>query len=144
VTIHDDAAAFAELFPAIYLRFHRRDGKESALPAASHAVMHHLSLTGPLTVGEMAQHLERAQSVVSEIVDHLEEKKLLERMRDPRDKRRTLVWLTDDGLARLSREREVLERELLEASMKHMTAAERTALINGMRALVRANEKEKP
>lgn len=49
----------------------------------------HLAVSGPLTVGEAAGHLNRAQSVVSEIVDGLERKALLERERDPADRRRT-------------------------------------------------------
>jgi len=60
-------------------------------------VLHHLSLTGPLTVTEAARHLGRAQSVMSEMIDHLEAKGFLARHRDTRDKRRTLVWLTAAG-----------------------------------------------
>lgn len=136
----DAARAFGELFPAVYLRFHRRDPKASELTLASRAVLQHLSLTGPLTVGEMARHLERAQSVVSEIVDHLERDGLLERMRDERDKRRTLVWLTPYGLDLLARDREVLSRSLLEAAMPALDPSERRGLLDGMRALVRAAE----
>src|SRR5512138_1404871 len=109
----DEARQFGELFPAVYLRFHRRDGKRRELPGASRAVLLHLTLSGPLTIGEMAKHLSRAQSVVSEIVDHLERDGLLERMRDPKDRRRTLVWLSERGLDLLDREREVLSSELL-------------------------------
>src|SRR5437899_12193219 len=86
----DDAQQFGELFPAIYLRFHRRDGKKRELPSASRSVLHHLTLTGPLTIGEMATHFDRAQSVVSEMVKHLERDGVVERMRDPKDKRRSL------------------------------------------------------
>jgi DNA-binding MarR family transcriptional regulator len=42
------------------------------LPNASLAVLEHLAHAGPFTVGEAAAHLSRAQSVVSEIVSHLE------------------------------------------------------------------------
>lgn len=135
-----DAQRFGELFPAVYLRFHRRDGKRRELPGASRAVLQHLTLTGPLSVGELAKHLSRAQSVVSEIVEHLERDGWLERMRDPADKRRALVWLSEAGLAELSREREVLSRELVAQAMARMTAAERRALLRGMTALVRAHE----
>ena len=54
-------------------------------------------MAGPLTIGEAALHLERAQSVVSEIVSHLVQQGLLERESDPADRRRTLVWLTPAG-----------------------------------------------
>src|SRR5215471_4373693 len=134
-----DAAAFAELFPAVYLRFHRRDPKGDALPTASRAVLQHLSTAGPLTVGEMARHLDRAQSVVSEVVDHLVRDGLLERMPDARDRRRALVWLTEQALTYLDRDRDVLSRELLARAMARMTPAARAALLRGMHALVRAD-----
>jgi DNA-binding MarR family transcriptional regulator len=137
-----DAKQFGELFPAVYLRFHRRDGKQRELPSASRAVLHHLTLTGPLTIGEMAKHLERAQSVVSEIVEHLERDGLLERVRDPEDKRRTLVWLSDQGLGLLDREREVLSSELLARAMARMSPADRRALLRGMHALLAADRGE--
>jgi DNA-binding MarR family transcriptional regulator len=133
------AETFGELFAQVYLRFHRRDGKRAELPSASRAVLQHLSVTGPLTVGEMGQHLDRAQSVVSEIVDHLERDGLLERIRDPRDRRRTLVWLTEAGLAYLAHDREVLSRELLERAMARMTAERRDALLEAVRDLLRAD-----
>lgn len=66
------AERFAELFRGVYLTFHRRDGPRSQLANASRAVLEHLAMAGPLTVGEAAGHLDRAQSVVSEIVTHLE------------------------------------------------------------------------
>ena len=82
-TCPEDAERYAALFRALYLTYHRRDGPRSDLPGASRAVLVHLAVTGPLTVGEAAPHLGRAQSVVSEIVDGLARKGLLERERDP-------------------------------------------------------------
>jgi DNA-binding MarR family transcriptional regulator len=139
-----DAREFGELFPAVYLRFHRRDGKGRQLPGASRAVLQHLTLTGPLTVGELAKHLSRAQSVVSEIVDHLERDGLLERARDPADRRRALVWLGARGVDLLAREREVLSTALVARAMTRMKPSERAALLRGMKALVGADRKETP
>jgi DNA-binding MarR family transcriptional regulator len=69
----DEAAAFCALFPALYLRFCRqRDDGETRLTRQMDGVLHHLAMSGPLTVGEMACHFARAQSVVSEIVDGME------------------------------------------------------------------------
>ena len=136
----DDARAFGELFQAVYLRFHRRDGKRSELPGASRSVLQHLAGAGPLTIGELAAHLDRAQSVASEIVDHLERDGLLERIRDPRDRRRTLVWLTDAGNATLARDREVLSSELLAAALARLTKSERAGLIAGMTALIKGSQ----
>lgn len=136
--LHRQAERFAGLFRAVYLTFHRRDGPRNELHGASRAVLHHLALSGPLTVGEAAVHLNRAQSVVSEIVDGLQRKDLLERERDPNDRRRTLVWLTPAGQRALRRDGEVLGVDALAAALARMSAADREALIIGAAALLAA------
>jgi DNA-binding MarR family transcriptional regulator len=135
----DDAAEFCALFPAVYLRFCRRHERhEKRLTPQMDAVLRHLVMSGPLTIGEMARHFARAQSVVSEVVDGMEKKGLLERMRDERDKRRVLVWLTDDARALLARRSEVLDPDRVALAMRRLTSEDREALVRGMRALVRA------
>jgi DNA-binding MarR family transcriptional regulator len=130
------AERFAELFRAVYLTFHRRDGPRGQLPGASRAVLEHLALAGPLTVGEAAAHLSRAQSVVSEIVTHLERQGLLEREDDPADRRRTLIWLTPHGHEVLRRDHEVLGVDHLARAMARLPSGQAEQLIAGLRALV--------
>ena len=130
------AGEFAELFRAVYLTFHRRDGPRSQLPNASLAVLEHLALAGPLTIGEAAAHLHRAQSVVSEIVSHLERQGMLERESDPADRRRTLIWLTTAGRDTLRRQREVLSTDLLAGALSRLPADQVTGLLDALRALV--------
>ena len=130
------AERFAELFRAVYLTFHRRDGPRAQLPGASRAVLEHLALAGPLTVGEAAAHLSRAQSVVSEIVTHLERQGLLEREGDPADRRRTLIWLTPHGREVLRRDREVLGVDHLARALARLPPGQGDQLIAGLRALV--------
>ena len=132
------AERFAGLFRAIYLTFHRRDGPRNELSGASRAVLQHLAMSGPLTVGEAAVHLDRAQSVVSEIVDGLARKDLLERERDPGDRRRTLVWLTPAGQRALQRDGEVLGLDVLAAALARMAPPDRNALLTGAAALIAA------
>jgi DNA-binding MarR family transcriptional regulator len=136
--VAEAARQLGELFPAVYLALHRRDAKRRALPGASRAVLQHLTLTGPVRIGELARHLSRAQSVVSEMVSHLERDGLLERRRDPRDARRTLVWLSGAGLDRLDEEHQVLSRELVERAMGRMPSRDVVALLRGLRAQVAA------
>ena len=99
-------------------------------------------MAGPLTVGEAAAHLSRAQSVVSEIVGHLQEQGLLERENDPADRRRTLIWLTPAGHEALRRDREVLGLDLLADAFARMPPGEADALISGLEALVHTTEGE--
>jgi DNA-binding MarR family transcriptional regulator len=130
------AERFAELFRAVYLTFHRRDQPRSELSGATRAVLEHLALAGPLTIGESAAHLRRAQSVISEIVTHLERDGLLERENDPGDRRRTLVWLTASGHAALRRDREVLDVDVLAGAVARLPPGEADALNAAMRALI--------
>src|SRR5262249_32333542 len=118
------------------LSYHRRDGPRGTLPGASRAVLEHLAMAGPLTVGEAAGHLSRAQSVVSDIVSHLERQGLLERESDPADPRRTLIWLTTAGDEALRREREVLSVDRLGPAPAALAPGQAAALLAGMRALV--------
>jgi DNA-binding MarR family transcriptional regulator len=132
--------AIGELFPEIYSRFHVRRPKRGHRPdAGSIGVLQHLQFAGPLTIGEAARHLSRAQSVVSAIVSGLERRGVVARMRDERDRRRVLVWLTPAGIAMLEDDRRVLAPDLLERAVKRMPPAERAALISGMQALVAAS-----
>ncbi len=132
------AERFAELFRAVYLTFHRRDGPRGQLPGASRAVLEHLALAGPLTVGEAAAHLSRAQSVISEIVTHLERQGLLEREDDPADRRRTLIWLTPYGHEMLRRDREVLGVDHLALALARLPPGQADDLLSALRALVDA------
>ena len=131
-----EAQRFAELFRAVYLTFHRRDGPRGQLAGASRAVLEHLAMAGPLTVGEAAGHLSRAQSVISDIVSHLEGQGLLERESDPADRRRTLIWLTPGGHEALRRDREVLGVDQLARAMARLPPGQADALIAGLRTLV--------
>ena len=130
------AERFAEFFHAIYLTFHRRDRPRSELPGASRAVLEHLALAGPLTIGEAAAHMHRAQSVISEIVTHLERDGLLERENDPGDRRRTLIWLTPGGHEALRRDREVLDNDLLARALARLPPGQADGLNAAMRALI--------
>jgi len=133
------AEEFCDLFPAVYLHFCKRPSpQDRRLTPQMTAVLSHLSLSGPLTVGEMAMHFDRAQSVVSEIVDGLVTKGLLARVRDQRDRRRTLVWLSDVAHEAMRREREVLDRKRVAQAMKTLGKARANALVEAMRALVRS------
>ena len=137
-----DSDAFCELFPKAYLAFHRRDGRRGGLSNASRAVLTHLVGSGPITIGEAADHLDRAQSVVSEIVSQLEGHGLVEREPDPSDRRRTLVWLTDAGLTRLRDDSDVLDRVLVEQAMRTLDDTTRRGLLDGLAALTAAARRE--
>jgi DNA-binding MarR family transcriptional regulator len=138
----DRAERFAQLFRTVYLTFHRRDGPRGQLPGASRAVLEHLAMAGPLTIGEASAHLSRTQSVVSEIVSHLAGQGLLEREADPADRRRTLIWLTRAGHDALRQDREVLGLDLLARAFGGLAPGQADVLISGLQALVHAVDQQ--
>jgi DNA-binding MarR family transcriptional regulator len=140
----DFARALDEAFQRVYLQFHRREGKRAGISAASRSVLMHLAHTGPLTIGEMSGHLDRAQSVVSDIVTQLERKDLLARERDPADRRRTLVWLTPGGFEILARERQVLSIDLISRAASAMSPQRRAAVLQGLEELLSARVDPQP
>ena len=74
--------------------------------------------------------------MVSEIVDGLARKGLLERERDPADRRRTLVWLTGAGQELLRRDGEVLAVDALAAASAGCPPTIRAGLLAGGAALL--------
>ncbi len=128
---------FTKLFPAVYRRFHRRRPVESYRPSPeSLAILRHLAGIGPLTVGEAARHFERSQAAMSEIIRRLEQRGLLERRADERDRRRTLIWLSDDGLQTMRDAEQVLSPRLVRHAFEQMKADDRARLLEGLRALL--------
>jgi len=125
-----DYAAFEAAYRDVYLALHRRDGPRQNLQAVSWAVLQHLALAGPLGVGELAQHLQRAQSVTSEIIAHLSADGYVEQEPDPADRRRHLVWLTPGGRGRLDDAHRVLDAPRVQNALEHHP--DPTALIAGL------------
>lgn len=126
-----------DAFQRVYLAFHRRDGKTRDLSAASRAVLVHLTHSGPVTIGEAATHLDRAQSVVSDVVTQLEGNGLVERQRDPVDHRRVLVWLTDAGLAAMRYDASVLSHDRLADAIDRLDADDVARAVDVLHLLAR-------
>lgn len=140
-----DGERFDELYRAIYRSAVRRlRDRRDRLSPESRVVLDGLAETGPLTIGELAAHFGRAQSTVTEMVAGLERQDLLARMADPRDRRRTLVWITETGFARLKLEREVLDVTRIEYALAEWPAEDRETLLRLVErlALALSNQKE--
>lgn len=138
MTRADDARRFGELFPEVFRFLHSRPDPESRLTPQGQAMLLLLAHAGPVTVTEAAQHFGRAQSVVSGIVEGLVDRGLLERLRDERDRRRTLVWLTPPGQEALDRQHQVLDPERVAGAFAQLSARDARALIERLQDLVEA------
>jgi len=139
VPVSEAARQYAELFPQVYRALCRiQHLADSKITPQGWALLQRLEYTGPLTVQELTGMLGRAQSAVSEMVAGLVRAGRLRRVKDPDDRRRTLVWLTDAGLEFLHRQRDVLDRERLTLALAKMSARERRALLDATRGLLQA------
>jgi len=57
---------------------------------------------GTMMPSEMARAVSLSQATVTGILDRLSQRKLITRRRNPRDKRRVIIRLTDEGRALLA------------------------------------------
>jgi MarR family transcriptional regulator, organic hydroperoxide resistance regulator len=136
------AREVARLYPAVHQRF---QASRQTLPGTDVTprmlvVLRHLVAAGPLTVGEQAQHLGLSKAAATELVNRLEAKALVARLRDDRDRRRVFVWLTAEGRQRVAAHPEVLENDLLARAIARMRPEDRTHLVEGLRALLDAGK----
>ncbi|MCA8959614.1 MAG: MarR family transcriptional regulator [Planctomycetes bacterium] len=133
----DLALRFTELYRSIYDRFHRRDRADCyRLTPESRGILVHLDRSGPLTVMEAAKHFDRSQSAMSELLDRLEQRGLIERIKDERDRRRTLVWLTPDGFDALEKSGQVLSVRLVEHALSQLDEPTRRRVIDSLHELL--------
>jgi DNA-binding MarR family transcriptional regulator len=133
------ARRVARLFPEVYRRYHwaqRVKGAELPVSRRALEVLQHLQASGPLTVGEQAEHLGLRRNSVSELLQRLEAKGLVARIRDERDERRVLVWLTDAGRDVVSRIGQVLAPDLIAQTMAALSPEERAIVVRGIELLV--------
>jgi DNA-binding MarR family transcriptional regulator len=141
LTAGQAARRVARLFPEVYRRYHWAQRVQGAdLPVTRRAleVLQHLSSSGPLTVGEQAEHMGLRRNSVSELLQRLEAKGLVARIRDERDERRVLVWLTDAGRDVVSRVGQVLAPDLIAEAMAALSPAERAIVVRGFELLAAA------
>jgi DNA-binding MarR family transcriptional regulator len=139
----ENTQRFQELYRRIYHRFHRRDVAEAnRVSPESLAVLQHMRGAGPLTVMEAARHFERSQSAMSEIVSRLERRGVVERMADERDRRRTLVWLTQDGQQLLEKTEHVLSPKLLQYALQQLPDVAQRQLLESLQELMDTDKHE--
>jgi DNA-binding MarR family transcriptional regulator len=141
LTAERAARRVARLFPEVFRRYHWAQRVRGAdLPVTRRAleVLQHLSASGPLTVGEQAEHLGLRRNSVSELLQRLEAKGLVARIRDERDERRILVWLTPAGRDVVSRVGQILAPDMLADVMATLSPEERATVVRGFELLASA------
>lgn len=101
---------------------------QSGLDARGYCILAILSADGPGSQQELAQLLGLGAGVMVAEIDDLERKGFVQRNRDPQDRRRSRVTLTDGGLTALS-EADALADELTAQLLPGLHADERRGLL---------------
>ncbi|HVU68632.1 MAG TPA: MarR family transcriptional regulator [Ktedonobacteraceae bacterium] len=83
--------------------FHTRMAEQVGLGATEEKTLALLGKRGPLTAGEIAAHTGLTTPSVTSLLDRLENKGMVRRVRDPHDRRRVIVEPNQERLAELER-----------------------------------------
>ena len=136
------AREFSALYRRIYFTFYQRHAPTEYEPSPEAlAILQHLAVTGPLTVGEAAKHFSRSQAATSELIARLEKRGYLERVPDERDRRRHLIWLTPEGLRRWERATQVLSVESLAEAFGELEPERRSEVLVGLGELLKTTNR---
>jgi DNA-binding MarR family transcriptional regulator len=138
LTAEQAAKRVARLLPEVYRRYHwanRVQGGDLPVTRRALEVLQHLSASGPLTVGEQAVHLGLRRNSVTELLQRLESRGLVARIRDERDERRVLVWLTEAGRNVVSRIGQVAAPDLIAQTMADLSPENRLLAVRGLELL---------
>ena len=141
----DRSALIAELLteleasqPMHFMR-HLRKWPGGALSLVHLQVLFTLSSDGPLPMSRLAEAMDVSQASATGIVDRMEQRGLVERLRDDEDRRVVRVALADGGretLATIAAER----RERLTTILGELDDAELEGFLVGLRGMRRGRE----
>ena len=109
------------------------------LTAPQLATLRQLRRKGALSAGELAQGIAVSAATVTGIVDRLEERGLVSRTRDPADRRRVLIALTDAGLEKVASSPPPLHERFL-LRLTELAPEERAAIDRVLRSIVEMME----
>lgn len=95
-----------------------------------------LRARGSMRMSELAEALDVSVANATGIVNRMEERELVERLRDERDRRVVIAALADEG-RRVFEEMDRRTHDFFEGVLSHLSVDEMTQLRNGMRAVFR-------
>jgi DNA-binding MarR family transcriptional regulator len=135
-----DGMEISRLYGELWRRFQpqRQAISGSAVTPRMLSYLRHLAAAGPLSVGEQASHFGISYATATEVVNRLEAKGLVARMKGDGDQRRVFVWLTDRGREQTAALAGRNVEDPFLRAVATLPAATRAAIIEGLGALLRA------
>ena len=92
----------------------KRLGRHSGLTPIQLLILHSIQVSEEGTLGSLARQVSVSQATLSTIIDRLESRQLLKRVRSQSDKRKGHLCLTEDGEAVIQAEPALLPSAFLE------------------------------
>lgn len=139
--LRDDVRQLMEAYPRIYFACHTRHVRDpetdQELSAHQASILDHLDDVEPTNVGELALHMDVTPSTMSIAARRLVRQGYIRRQRDPADRRRVLLRLTEAGV-RVKSQKSVLDPERVEALLDQLDPGERDDALRGLSLLAEA------
>jgi DNA-binding MarR family transcriptional regulator len=93
----------------------RQLSKTIGLTAPQLIVLNALSSTNHIPIGRLADQVSLSQATVTSIVDRLESRHLITRLRNDPDRRKVILEVTDEGRRVVAQSPAILQEEFLDA-----------------------------
>jgi MarR family transcriptional regulator, organic hydroperoxide resistance regulator len=138
-----DVRALLDAYPRVYFACHTRHVRDpqtgDELSAHQASILDHLDDVDPMSMTDLAGHMGVTVATMSIAVDRLEAKGYARRARDPKDRRRMLVRITDAGV-RVREAKSVLDPVRVEQVLARLSNADRNTVLEGLALLARASD----
>lgn len=106
----------------------RRLMEEHDLTTVQLAALHELALQGPVSARELAQRVEVSQPTMTGVLDRLEQRQLITRVRSSKDRRALVISATDQGRELLASAPPLLQQQFL-ANLARLQLWEQTMIL---------------
>ncbi|AOR34907.1 transcriptional regulator [Streptomyces fodineus] len=124
----DQLMAVGRAHSGVTVMFHSAVAAKQGLNATEEKTLDFLQRQGPLTAKDLAELTGLAPASVTGLLDRLEAKGFVRRVKHPTDKRRVLVELNEDKIAELAEFFEDWARDVVEACEEFSTDELRTVI----------------
>ena len=109
----------------------KRLERESGLTGPQLLVMQLIGTSGEITAGVIAREVSLSQATVTSILDRLEKKGLLQRIRSTDDKRKVMVSLTEEGGKALETAPTLMQESFIKA-FNHLEDWEQNLILSSL------------
>ena len=124
-------------YPQVWHACHRHRPTEAGLTERESAILAHLMQGDLRRLGALAEHMGVGTSTLSEAIDGLVRRGLVQRKRHADDKRKVDFEVTDAGAEAMSKG-SPLDGAIVRRALERLEPAERKAAVEGLELLARA------